>query len=82
MATSTTFWRLVLDGTPAGLFRRVEEDGDAVSFAFLDQTGWVDDPALARWWIDPGDRELIEVDRSEARPITARVAVGLDATAK
>lgn len=66
MASTTTFWRLIQGETPAGLFRRVDEGGVPVSFAFLGEHGWVEDPALARWWVDPGDVELVEIDRRTA----------------
>jgi hypothetical protein len=76
---TTTFWRLMLDGKPEGLFRRREQDGTPVEFAFLGEDGWVNDPTLYRWWLDPGDIDLIEVDRETAEGITRTADVELDA---
>lgn len=73
-----TFWRLMLDGKPEGLFRRTERDGTPVEFAYLGEQGWVRDPTLLKWWLDPGDMDLIEVDRATAEGVALTAAVGLD----
>lgn len=79
MARTTTFWRLRLAETLMGLFRRTDLDGTPVEFAFLGAESWVDDPTLFAWWLDPGDRDLVEVDRAEAEGVASAVGVELDA---
>lgn len=76
--TETTYWRLLIAGRPEGLFRRTEQDGTPVAFAFLGEEGWVDDATLYRWWLDPGDRDLVQIDRETAVGVALAAGVGLD----
>ena len=78
MARTVTFWRLRLAETLMGLFRRTDLDGSPVEFAYLGEDGWVDDPTLFSWWLDPGDRDLVEVDRAEAEGVALAQDTGLD----
>ena len=81
MARTNSYWRLRLSGTPVGLFRRTDEDGLPVALAFLGLNGWVADDTLLKWWLDPGDRDLYEVDRAEAEGVALASGVELDAEA-
>jgi hypothetical protein len=42
------------------------------------EEGWVEDATLLRWWLDPGDRDLIEVSREEARSVASAAGIELD----
>lgn len=80
--TETTFWRLRIGGKSEGLFRRTEQGGTPVEFAFLGEDGWVKDDTLYRWWLDPGDYDLVRVDRETAEAVAETAGVGLDDGAK
>lgn len=82
MAKTTSYWRLRLSGTPMGLFRRTDEGGLPVELAFLGVDGWVEDPTLLKWWLDPGDRDLYEVGREEAEGVALASGVELGAEAR
>lgn len=59
-----TFWRQRFDGQYYGLFRRsYTDDGGYAGLAYLGADGWVEDPTLLRWWLDPGDRDFLEATR-------------------
>ncbi|HEY8775148.1 MAG TPA: hypothetical protein VIM33_01575 [Gaiellaceae bacterium] len=76
---ATRYYRFRLDGQLHGLLRRTENGTLEV-----DRVGdgeWVDDRSMLRYWYDPGDAELVEVDRAEARRAADGYGVELDAPA-
>ena len=78
----TTYWRTRWDdGQLRGLFRRIERDNAGSLFAYLGEKGWVSDQTLFRWWLDPGDRDLVEISREQAEAVTSAAGIDLDALA-
>lgn len=78
MTVTTTYWRLRVEGRAEGLFRRSEQDGAPFEFAYLGEGGWISDATLYRWWLDPGDHDLVQVDRETAEGVALAAGVGLD----
>lgn len=72
---TTTYWRLRLDGRLHGLFRRVTGGSQGLALAHLGESAWIDDPELLRWWLDPGDRDLVEVSREVAQAVVREVDI-------
>lgn len=63
-----------------GLVRRRDFDGGA-EFARLELGRWVRDQELARYFLDPGDVELVEVTEAEAQAVASAAGAELEAEA-
>lgn len=73
-AVTTTFFRFRLDDQLHGLIRRVDDAaGRPVELARREvvhgNARWVGDGDLFRYWIDPGDVDLVEVSEEDARAL-------------
>lgn len=75
---STRFYSFRLDGgARSGLVRQVEDD-EGVTLERVDRLGaWVDDPALIRHFVDPGDSKLVAITTHEARRRASAYSVEL-----
>jgi hypothetical protein len=61
----------------SGLVREIQE-ADGFTLERVDRAGvWVDDPNLIRHWVDPGDSQLVAIDKREAAEIASAYAVEL-----
>lgn len=78
MATSYYTFELD-DGARTGLVRELLDDA-GYTLERVDRAGdWVDDPELMRYFVDPGDSNLVAISRNQARKLAKRYGVELAA---
>lgn len=76
---ATTYYRFRLDGQLTGLVRQEVRPRKGTLYAYVADGEWVADGSLLRWFIDPGDVELVKVGEADARLAAEEYGVALDA---
>lgn len=78
---ATRYYRIRAGGQLYGLVRRRDgASGAPVLLSYARDGEWVEDASLYRYWVDPGDSDLVEVDAADAN--LAAAALGVKLTAK
>ena len=74
---ATNYFAFELGDTLSGLIRE-HRAPDNYTLERVDRAGdWVDDPALIRHFVDPGDSELVPITTGEAQQLASAYGVEL-----